>query len=334
MTNTPDNDSETGDTPPETLFVIEGTLSHLTGKRGTRNLLKELQANSTSQNVAAGVVGAIAGASNLVANAAILEMYEGELVDNFAGKIDDHIIVGQLSGMHLINNGDHLKAVVSVRRIPKKGEVLWVHALLRPKDELLWLPGESDRGRNVVFKSQMKVVLGGGMATLVVIAIILAGNFDMEKIHLIFFSYFFTVLIFFIVALWVYRDLKPMALHAERIFTALGFPDVRNLDMRGISYASHHRTHEESELNTYFYLAVLDAHRTGQKVKINVPSVGDERDRLLAEAKQRMEQECQQTEAEQAAKDAAKQQRAEERQRRKSEKATPKPRPQSPTQEK
>lgn len=135
------------ETPEETFFVIEGTLSRLTGSRGTINLLKELKANSTSQNLAAGVVGAVSGAANLIANASLLEMYEGELVDNFAGKIGEHVIVGQLSGLHLIDNGDYLKAVVSRRRIPKKGEVLYVHALLRPKDELLWLPHEADRGR-------------------------------------------------------------------------------------------------------------------------------------------------------------------------------------------
>ena len=135
-------------------------------------------------------------------------------------------------------------------------------------------------------------------------------------------------------ALWVYHDLKPLALHAERIFTALGLPDVENLDMRIGAYAIHHWSHDESEAWLYYYQAVLDAHRTGTKVQINVPSIGKEKKERLAEARQRMEQEHQQTEAEQAAKDAAKQQRAEERQRRKSKKATPKPRPQSPAQEK
>ena len=83
--------------------------------------------------------------------------YEGELVDNFACKIGDHVVVGQLSGMHLVENGDTFKAVVSRRHIPKKGEVLYAHALLRPKDELLWLPYATNKGRRVEFKNQMKM---------------------------------------------------------------------------------------------------------------------------------------------------------------------------------
>ena len=321
----PDTPSADGEAPEEILFVIEGTLSRLTGERGTRNLLKELTTHSQAQNLAAGVVGAVAGASSLIANAAILEMYEGELVDNFAGKIGEHIIVGQLPGMHLVYNGEHLKAVVSRRIIPKKGEVLWVHALLRPQDELLWLPGETDRGRNVVFKSQMKMALWGGGFSGVFIAVTTSSisfyNSGTIDFNFVLLSLIPLPLLLFPMALWVYHDFKPLALHAERIFTALGFPDAQNLDMRGNSYAVHHRTFEESELNIYFYQAVLDAHRTGQKVKINVPSIGKERKERLAEARQRIAKEQEQADAAQAAKDAAKQQRALERQQRQEEKA-------------
>ena len=54
MATTPIADTdptENGDTPPETLFVIEGNLSRLTGERGTRNLLKKLRAGSRKKPV-------------------------------------------------------------------------------------------------------------------------------------------------------------------------------------------------------------------------------------------------------------------------------------------
>lgn len=316
-TSAPNSEPETGDVPEEQLFIIEGSLSRLTSKRGTVNLLNELKANSTSQNIAAGVVGAVGGAANLVANASILNMYEGELVDNFACKIGDHVVIGKLSGIHLIKNGDHLKAVVSRRHVPKKGEVLYAHALLRPQDELLWLPGESDRGSRVVFKGQMMMAFFLGSAVSIFFAIVAFFHAD-DLVGTLLWA-IAPPLLLLPLAAWVYRDLKPMALYAERIFTVLGFPDVKNLDMRDGMYAAYHRTHEESELCTYYYQAVLDARRTGTKAEthIKVPSLGDEENKLYAEGFARETEEKGQAEA----KEAAKKQRKLERQRQREEKA-------------
>lgn len=41
QSSTDTDPAESDDTPPEALFVIDGTLSRLTAKRGTCNLLRE-----------------------------------------------------------------------------------------------------------------------------------------------------------------------------------------------------------------------------------------------------------------------------------------------------
>ena len=79
----------------------------------------------------------------------------------------------------------------------------------------------------------------------------------------------------FPMGIWVYHDLKPLALEAEKLFRALGFPDPDKLDFRPGSYDSHHENYDGDEQSVYYYQAVLDAHRSGHKVHIDVISQGE-----------------------------------------------------------
>ena len=334
----------TADTEPttpetETFFVIEGPLSRLRGSRSVVNLLKERKLNTTGKTLATGVVGAVSGMANLTVNAVLLRSYKGETIYDFSCRLGEHILIGRLPGLHLLDEGDHLKAAVSRRIIPNKGEVLYAHALLRPKDELLWLPFMADHGSRAMFWEQMKFgfFISVFVLTLLMMVMVFQSDFGFGLFKKTLPYMALGVLLIFSIGLWVYSDLKPFALYANRIFTALGFPDVKNLDMRSASYDRHHGTLyvEQESKSVFYYQAALNAHRTGTKVKINVPSIGLERRKQIEAMDRQLEEQERQEAAERDAKRLrleerrrqaqakrdAKEQRALERQRRKEEKA-------------
>lgn len=318
MTSNSTADEHSDEAHQEEMFLIEGTISGLTGSAGTVNLLKELKASSSAQNVAAGVVGALGNVAGLVSNAALLESYEGENVQNFACRLGDYIVTGQFSGAYLLHNGDEVKAVVTQR-----GEALYAHAVLRPKDELLWLPPQADSGRKVVFWRQMKFVSFLYAILMAIVVVILASDVNLLKKSAPYFI--LPSLLIFLVAAWTAHDLKSLSLKAERIFTVLGFPDVKNLSMRDASYAFHHDLYDENAKSVFYYQSALDAHRTGQKVRINVPSQSIERE-LAREAGKQVKKEMQDYQKRQLAATDTRRQNAENyRQRREARKASKSP---------
>jgi len=256
--------SHSPNTEDETMYLIEGTLSGLIGSAGKVNVLKQLKVGSTTTNVAAGIVGVIGGVSSLVSNAALLESYDGEDVENFTCRIGEYVIFGQFSGAMLLKEGDQVKAVVS-----RNGDSLLAHAILRPKDELLWLPIATNKGSRAEHTQQMKSVMKSfgvvSLIALVLLSIITSGT----PFPLFFYFLVVGLIIFLVVGAWTVHDLLPLSQRAEQIFTVLGFPDVENLDMSEGSYAYHHG---ELALSVYYYQCVLDAHRTGQAVQITVPA--------------------------------------------------------------
>lgn len=266
------------ETPEETFFVIEGRITDFQMRLGRVNLLKKLNVGSTKQNLAAGLAGAVGDNPALAANAALLESYDGENAAYFGCHLGEHLVIGQFSGAHLLKNRDHVKAVVSTQ-----GNVLYAHAIVRPKDGLLWVPVGEDRGRWAVLRSQMRMA-GWSFLGVMVIAIVTAVISSKGSIEGVMWIAIAGASLVVPMALWVYHDLKPLALEAEKIFKALDFPDPTNLDLRPGSYDIHHQNYDENEQSVYYYQAVLDAYRTGTKVKIDVPSIGEQRRRENQEA--------------------------------------------------
>lgn len=245
------------------MFLLEGTLTDITISQDTINLLKQLKVNSTTQNVVTGIVGAVAGAPALAANAAFLENYTGETVENIACQIAGQPVIGQFSGANLLKEGDQVKAVVA-----QEGEVLLAHAILRPQDQLLWLPLETNKGSQAELKKQLKSLLKPfGVVSL--IALILMTLISSGKpFPVMFYFLLVNLILFMVVGFWSTHDRSPLTARAEQIFNALGFPDVENLDMTDGSYADHHQV---CAFSVYYYQCVLDAHREGREVVIGVP---------------------------------------------------------------
>src|SRR5574343_425364 len=118
---------------------IEGTLQVVRISNGKINLVKAIQKGSFFTGVAAG----LAGEAGVMANAASLAMCDGEDVQHIACLINNQLAVGTFEYLEDIQVGDQVKLVVS----DIEEGVLYVHAILRMEDQLLWLPYSIDHTR-------------------------------------------------------------------------------------------------------------------------------------------------------------------------------------------
>lgn len=124
------------------LFTIEGAIANFKSAPGKINLLRQIQTGGNAENVVTGVVGALNDMYGMVANSAMLAMYEGEDVDNFIFQIDDKIVCGSLENAHLLKDGDTFKAVVR-----RDKEIFIAEAIQRPADSLMWMPSPIFTGK-------------------------------------------------------------------------------------------------------------------------------------------------------------------------------------------
>src|SRR5574343_142362 len=117
-------------------YSIEGSLQVVRISNGKINLVKAIQKGSFFTGVAAG----LAGEAGVMANAASLAMYDGEDVQHIACLINNQLAVGTFEYLEDIQVGDRVKLVVS----NIEEGVLYIHAILRMDDQLLWLPYSID----------------------------------------------------------------------------------------------------------------------------------------------------------------------------------------------
>ena len=136
----------------EELFLVEGTLSEVQHAYTHVNLLEKIEKRSQTKNLATGVAAAISGMHCQLANAAMLALYDGEDMVNFAGLLGDQVICGTFQRANAFKDGDKVKAVVS-----RKGDVLSTHALMRENDKMLFMPLSTVRGTKAHFRSCMRV---------------------------------------------------------------------------------------------------------------------------------------------------------------------------------
>jgi len=258
------------------MYLIEGTIADFEMALGRVNLLKNLKVGSTQQNLAAGIVGVVGGMPALAANVAMLESYEGDSAVYFGCRVGEQVVIGQFAGAELLNDGDEVKVVVE-----QQDDVLYAHAVQRPKDGLLWLPVGENMGIWAAFMSQMRFASWTFILIITFIFIVLVFLSAPIKAYYLFAAIGF--LAAFPMGIWAFFDLRSLAEEAEKIFKVLGFPKASQLDMRDGSYAIHHGDYSGDAQSIYYYQCVLEAYRTGEKVRIDVPSRSDERIRKEVE---------------------------------------------------
>lgn len=250
------------ETTQERFEILEGPLTDLHWARGTVNLLTQLQKHAKAKNTAIGAAAAATDLYGTVASSAMLVMYDGEDVENFTCRIGGNIVCGQFSGADHLKNGDHVKAVVT-----RQGNVYLAHAILRPADEVLWLPVGCSLGSNADLRGNLRIakwltMLGYVVLSIVGYYIFSSEPFTVDSLGLILMFLVIPPLLAFSVAFWVHKDTRPLAQRAEKIFEALGFPYPEDLNMpKGLYFlqnANIDRNLSQNMLSMFYYKKAID----------------------------------------------------------------------------
>lgn len=217
----------------EVLFSVEGVLTELHISATTVNLLKEIETKLAWKNLAGGLAAAANGMYGALANSAMLSLYDGEDMFNFAALVNGKVVCGVFDKANKLKNGDVVKLVVSER-----GEVLHVHSLLRIEDSLLLMPLNVYCGERAFFKGCIRVAW---RFTLFAWLVMFAGFFysvDISMDDLVkpliasSIMLLLPVLILFSFEYWTYKSMRYYSLYASAIFAAYGFPLPADLDIR------------------------------------------------------------------------------------------------------
>ena len=208
----------------EELFLVEGTLTDVLHSRTTMNLLAQVEKHVKAQSLAAGAAAALNSMPGLLANSAMVALYDGEDMFNFAGLLGEQVICGCFKQGDAFADGDRIKAVVS-----KRGDVLYTHALLRQNDKMLFMPLSIISGKRAHFRYCMRVAWGFCWFGWIFFG--LANYFTQGHVLGYLFILAFMPLIMFPMELWTYRSTRYMGYRASAIFTVLGFPKPDDLNL-------------------------------------------------------------------------------------------------------
>lgn len=231
----------------EQLFLVEGTLDQLQIARTTVNLLAQIEKNIEAKNLVSGIAGFIGNMHGIVANSAALALYDGEGMYNFAAVLGEQVICGTFEHADQLKNGELVKAVVS-----KRGEVLFVHAIMHAKTKQFYMPLGVFAGKGAFFKHCMRVAtwLGVAVSTGLLITAYFLGLYDgkyerigsEEQILLSLILLIGTFLITFSMELWTYRSFRGCGIYSTAIFKVFGFPKPDNIDLTKVGSMNHENT--------------------------------------------------------------------------------------------
>ena len=115
------------------MFTVEGEIQALQAPpQVLANLLEDIRKGA----FVTGVIAGASGADGVLADNASLVTYDGEDVEHMALLINGRLAVGTFEWLRDLQVGDDVMLVVShVSEGP-----LFVHAILRKNDQLLWTP--------------------------------------------------------------------------------------------------------------------------------------------------------------------------------------------------
>jgi hypothetical protein len=197
------------------VFIIEGTIQALRVAPGVVNLIKDLQAGAFW----AGAVAGMAGEAGVLANAASLVLYEGEDVEHVALLINGKLAIGTFEWLRDLKVSDDVKLVVS----EIDDGPLFVHAILRKNDHLLWMPPSVDHTRHGCIVHALK--LGGSgvvfMWLMCGFCFLMGESHALDQLDLLI-TIFFPVAMMAFVMFMSTRGMMHLGDEAEDIFQALG----------------------------------------------------------------------------------------------------------------
>lgn len=172
------------------------------------------------------------------------EMDGNEFVQHFGCRLGNNLLIGTFEDIGF-EDGDEVTAVVT--KIDDGS--FFAHAVLRTKDEMLWMPHSINRGRYAIAMWITKI-LGSiaivGLAFLLVLQSFIPA-FD-SRLDLIAHLTPALLLVGGFIGFMTYRSSTGEALYAEEIFNAVGFDSPWRVNLAPFSIA---RLHAGSSYQTY-----------------------------------------------------------------------------------
>jgi hypothetical protein len=216
-----------------TLFTVDGTIQALRISPGIVNLIEDIQKGSYFT----GVIAGISGEAGVLANSASLSMYDGEDVEHIALLINGQLAIGTFEWLRDLRVGDDVRLVVS----GIDGGPLFVHAILRTDDHLLWTPFSIDHTRSGWILHGLK--LG---AFVVIFTWLMFGcsylitpdsRITLQEFLL---QFIIPIVMIAIVMFLSLKSMMPLGAQAEDIFRALGVPGFKRFKIKPYSIFKLH----------------------------------------------------------------------------------------------
>ncbi|MES2760127.1 MAG: hypothetical protein V4693_22355 [Pseudomonadota bacterium] len=244
-------------------FVVEGTIQAMQISSGSVNLIEDIQNGAFWTGVAAGV----GGEAGVLANSASLTLYDGEEVEHMALLINDRLAIGTFEWLRDLMIDDDVKLVVS----ETDAGPLFVHAILRKNDQLLWTPLCVNHTRRGWMLHGVKLGSTGLLGMILMFgSIFVLDEKSRPDGPWLLFGIFFTIALISFVVFMSTASVIHQGDYAEKIFRALGVPKADRFQIKPYSIFNLHFEHAEEPFkknHIYQFSDALYAH----KLKFNLP---------------------------------------------------------------
>lgn len=211
------------------MIVIAGRIATMYITDGTVNLLKGMQ----GKMLATGMTAAVEGMAGSAANSAMLAMYDGESVQHFGCYIGEKMVIGTFEN---IGFGDGDQVTMIATKLDE--QAYFAHAVIRPKDALLWMPFSINKGRLGIAKWIATFLLANGIAGLAFLLFLQfsIAAFDSHS-ELILFMGPVIFAVGSIIGFLTYKSSTLDGLYAESILRRIGFKAPWRINLSPYSQA-------------------------------------------------------------------------------------------------
>lgn len=146
------------------MFLIDGRIQALNKAHGKLNLLEDIQQGAWLK----GLTAALDEQAGMVANSTSIALYDGEDVEHVAIIINNALAIGTFEWLDDIKVGDQVRLVVSA----VSDQTLFIHAILRESDQLLWMPYSVEKTKSAWISHGIKLI-----CAMTTIALLIIGSY-------------------------------------------------------------------------------------------------------------------------------------------------------------